>query len=153
MWVATAESDALSDLARYQRAAEVAVRGLETARQTGLGGLWEAAVAAANAAEALMAQGRTAEAAALIDPLTSGPPDRDHWVVHEFRAEVDLLRGDIEAATRRQQQVMACAPRFIDRDFSRERTQLNAELALWAAAPPMPWTRSNRCSPPSRTRT
>ena len=62
---------------------------------------------AANAAEALLARGRTAEAAALIDPLTTGPPDRDHWLAHESRAEIDLLRGDIDAATRRQQQINA----------------------------------------------
>jgi DNA-binding CsgD family transcriptional regulator/tetratricopeptide (TPR) repeat protein len=135
VWLAVAESDALLKLARYQRAAEVAVRGLGTARQAGLAGSWEAAVAAINAAEALLAQGHTAEAAVLIDPLTSGLPDRDHWVVHETRAEIDLLRGDIEAATRRQQQLMACVPGFIDRDFSREWVQRIAELALWAGRP------------------
>jgi DNA-binding CsgD family transcriptional regulator/tetratricopeptide (TPR) repeat protein len=135
VWVAGGESDALVDLARYQAAAEVAVRGLETARQAGLGGSWEAAIVAVNAADALLAQGRTAEAPALIDPLTSGLPDRDHWVVHQARAEIDLLRGDIEAAARRQQQIMACAPHFIDRDLSRELVQRTAELALWAGRP------------------
>ena len=55
---------------------------------------WAATVLAFNASEALLARGRTAEAAALIDPLTTGPPDRDHWLAHEARAEIDLLRGD-----------------------------------------------------------
>ena len=34
---------------------------------------------AANAAEALLALGRTAEAAALIDPLTTTPPTAINW--------------------------------------------------------------------------
>jgi len=135
VWLAVIESDALLRLARYQNAAEVGVRGLATARQGGLGGSWHAAVVASNAAEALLAQGRTAEAAALIDPLTSGPPDRDHWVVHEARAEIDLLRGDLEAAARRQQQIKACVPHFSSVDFAREWAQRAAELALWAGRP------------------
>ena len=58
-------------------------------------GLGEGRVLAANACEALLARGRTAEAAALIDPLITGPPDRDNWRMHVCRAEIDLLRGDI----------------------------------------------------------
>ena len=41
-----------------------------------------ASVLAANACRGAAGPGRTAEAAALIDPLTTGPPDRDDWVVH-----------------------------------------------------------------------
>ena len=36
------------------------------------------------------AVGSLAEAAALIDPLTSGPADRDHHLVHECRVEIDV---------------------------------------------------------------
>jgi DNA-binding CsgD family transcriptional regulator/tetratricopeptide (TPR) repeat protein len=133
--LAVIESDALLKLARYQSAAEVALRGLGTARQAGLGGSWPASVLACNAAEALLAQGRTAEAAALIDPLTTRPPDRDHWLVHEARADIDLLSGDIEAAARRQQQIMACVPRISSGHNSLEWVQRAAELALWAGRP------------------
>ena len=55
------------------------MRGVQAARQAGRQASADAAVLANNAAEALLAQGRTAEAGALIDPLTTGPPDRDHW--------------------------------------------------------------------------
>ena len=41
-----------------------------------------------------MALGRTAEAAALIDPQTTMPPHHDQWLAQVIRAEVDLLRGD-----------------------------------------------------------
>jgi hypothetical protein len=46
-------------------------------------------------------RGRTADAAALIDPVTAGPPDPDRWLAHECRVRIDLRRGDIEAATGR----------------------------------------------------
>jgi hypothetical protein len=74
--MAASESDALLKLARFQDAADVALRGLGTARQAGLIASSGLDIVAGNACEALLAVGRTAEAAALIDPLTTGPPDR-----------------------------------------------------------------------------
>jgi DNA-binding CsgD family transcriptional regulator/tetratricopeptide (TPR) repeat protein len=147
MELAVMESDALIKLARHQDAVEVAMRGLGTARQAGLAASWDAAILASNAAEPLLAQGRTAEAAALIDPLTSGPPDRDHWVVHQARTEIDLLRGDIEAAAARQQQIMECVPLIGSLDASRERAQRAAELALWAGQPAEALTEVRRVLP------
>jgi hypothetical protein len=90
---------------------------------------------AANASEALLACGRTAEAAALIDPLTTGPPDRDHRLVHEARAEIDLLRGDIDATVERRRLIDAIPARRGTLDTARESVQQAAELALWAGDP------------------
>jgi len=135
LMMAVNESDALLKLAQFQRAADVALSARTTARQAGLGDSWWVGLLAANTCEALLAMGRTAEAAALVDPLTSGPPDRDHWLVHEARAEIDLLRGDIEAATRRRQQIEACIAHIGSVDFAREVAQRAAELALWAGLP------------------
>jgi DNA-binding CsgD family transcriptional regulator len=101
VWLAVAESNALLKLAKFQNAAEMAVRGLDAAGQAGLAGSWRAGILAANAAEALLALGRTGQAAALLDPLTPGPPDRDHWPVHVMRAEFDVLPGDALADIRR----------------------------------------------------
>jgi tetratricopeptide (TPR) repeat protein len=83
-------SDVLLKTGDFTRAAGLALRGLQATRQTGS----FASVLAANAAEALLALGRTAEAAAVIDPRTTGPPDRDHWLAHARRADIDLLRGE-----------------------------------------------------------
>jgi DNA-binding CsgD family transcriptional regulator/tetratricopeptide (TPR) repeat protein len=135
LWLDNYESDALLKLGKFDSAAEVALRGVQAARPSGLGAYFPAYLLAANAAEALLARGRAAEAAALIDPLTSAPPNRDHWVVHERRAEIDLLRGDIEAATRRQQQIKACVGEVGSIDSARETGQRAAELALWAGRP------------------
>jgi DNA-binding CsgD family transcriptional regulator len=90
---------------------------------------------AANAAEALLARGHTAQAAALIDPLTTAAPDRDHWLAHEMRAQIDLLRGDIPAAKRRREQIKACAGQIGSIDTARETGQWAAELALWSGRP------------------
>ena len=70
VWLAGNESDALLKLGQFQRAAEVASRGLMPPGRRACSPRRFAIVLAANVAEALLALGRTAEAAALIDPLT-----------------------------------------------------------------------------------
>ena len=133
MWLAVNETEALLKLARFQDAADVALSGLEPARHAGLQASWGFTVLAADAAEALLVRGRTAEAAALIDPLTAGPPDRDHWLAHEARAEIDLLRGDTAAARRRLINTTPAHRGHVD--YARESAQRAAELALWAGEP------------------
>jgi len=135
MELAITESDALLKLARFPGAAEVALRGLDYAGQTGLRASFSASVLAINVAEALLAGGHTAEAAALIDPLTTGPPGRLHWPAHEARAEIDLLRGYIDAAVMRRQQIDALFADVRHAEFARESTRRAAELALWAGRP------------------
>jgi DNA-binding CsgD family transcriptional regulator len=129
------ESDALLKTAKFGDAAEVALRGLSTAREAGLEDFWTTAILAANLAEALMHQGHTAQAAALIGPLTEGPPDRDHWFAHVFRSEVDLLRGDLAAAAQRQAQIAELIGRVGNVEWSRESALRVAELQLWAGHP------------------
>jgi hypothetical protein len=94
-----------------------------------------ASILAANAADALLALGCTDEAAALIDPRTAGPPVRDYWVAHDYRAEIDLLRGQIGAAERRRQLLCAITAHIGNSDGLREAAQRGAELALWAGRP------------------
>jgi DNA-binding CsgD family transcriptional regulator len=129
------ESDALLRLGRFDDAADVALPGFQAARQAGLDGWVRARVLAANASEALLACGRTAEAAELIDSLITGPPDRDDWSIHECRSEIDLLEGDIEAATRRRQQFKTWSDSAGSIEWTRETRQRAADLALWAGRP------------------
>ena len=129
------ESDALLKLAQYQRAADVALRGLDIARQAGLEAWEMAGVVAANAAEALLALGRTASAAALIDPLTTMPPDRDRWLAHVNCAEIDLLRGDTGAAAERWELIYASPAHRSRVDFAYESAPRAAEAMLWAGRP------------------
>jgi DNA-binding CsgD family transcriptional regulator/tetratricopeptide (TPR) repeat protein len=127
------ESDALLLTGKYQAAVKVAVGGLDAARQSGHDGSFHAAMLAANAADGLLALGRTAEAAELIDPLTSGPPVRDHWFVYHCRAVIDLLRGDLVAAARRGEQIRAFHMTIVD--WTRVDREQAAELALWTGRP------------------
>jgi len=131
LWQDVTESDVLLKTGDFTRAAGLALRGLQATRQTGS----FASVLAANAAEALLALGRTAEAAAVIDPRTTGPPDRDHWLVHASRAEIDLLHGESGAAAERWQQLTAITSSLGDIDSAREAAQRAAEFALWAGRP------------------
>jgi DNA-binding CsgD family transcriptional regulator len=135
LWLAVSESSVQLKLAAFRRTAEVAVRGLGHARQAGLEASFSATVLAYNASEALLAQGRTGEAAALIDPLTAGPPDRLHRLVHEARAQIDLLRGDIDAATERRQLIDALFADAGNVEFTCESAPRAVELALWAGRP------------------
>jgi tetratricopeptide (TPR) repeat protein len=57
MWLAVNETEALLKLARFQDAADVALRGLGPARQAGLQASWGFTVLAADAAEVLLARG------------------------------------------------------------------------------------------------
>jgi DNA-binding CsgD family transcriptional regulator len=129
------ESDALVKTARFAEAAELARRGLASARQAGLDGFWNTAILAGNGAEALLHQGRTGAAAALIGPLTDGPAERDTWLAHAHRAEIDLLRGDAQAAAARLEQIAALVGRVDSDDWAREGALRAAELWLWTGAP------------------
>jgi DNA-binding CsgD family transcriptional regulator/tetratricopeptide (TPR) repeat protein len=137
-WLAINETQAMFWLARFQEAGETALRGLNRARQAGLGESWLAAYLALGAAGSLLARGCTAEAAALIDPLTAGPPRRDDWVVHQIRAELDMLRGDIPAAAARYQLMDAIVGRLAYAstvNYASEDALMTAELALWTGRP------------------
>jgi DNA-binding CsgD family transcriptional regulator len=129
------ESDALVKAGKFERAAEVALRGLHVARRTGRESSFVANLAAANAAEALLAQGRTSDAAAVIDPLTNGLPDRDHRLVYAMRVEIDMLRDDLDTAARGLQQLTTVAGPLGSINLARNVAQLGAELALWARRP------------------
>jgi len=133
--LAATESDALLKLGQFQRAAEVASRGLDTARQVGLQSWSATSALAANAVEALLALGRTDQAAALIDPLTPGSSHSEHLLAQVARAEVDLLRGDADAARGRWQLIYA-VPAFATRvDFAYQAAPLAVEASLWAGRP------------------
>jgi DNA-binding CsgD family transcriptional regulator/tetratricopeptide (TPR) repeat protein len=135
VWLAGNESGALLKLAQFQRAADVGSRSLDDARQAGLESWDLASIPVAHAADALLALGRTAEAAALIGPLTNMPPDGDRWLTHVIRAEIDLLRGGAGAAAGRWQQIYAI-PALISRvDFAYEAAPRALEASLWARRP------------------
>ena len=153
LWLAANESIFLLQSGEFEKASEAALAGLQTARETGRQTSNDAAILAANACDGLLARGRTADAAALIDPLITGPPDLDNCPVHVSRAEIDLLRGDIPAASERQQQIDVLIRHSASIDVARDFRQRAAELARWAGRRPMRWMRCGRRSRCSRRQT
>jgi DNA-binding CsgD family transcriptional regulator len=135
VWLAVSESGALLQLGEYDQAATVATQYLEAARDLGLGAWFLVTLLACNAAEALLAAGRTADAAMLIDPLTNGPPDRDHYPVHLLRVEIDILRGDLQSAGERRQLIQAILTQIDTREFGLYSAWQAAELAVWSGHP------------------
>ena len=133
--MAITDSWFLAAMGNLAEAEEVALRGLHTARRGGLGSWFRTKVLETHAPEVMWYRGRTAEAAALIDPLTTGPPSADDWYVHLIRALLDMLRGDHAAAAARQRQVYALAGRITNVETDREAAQLITEVALWAGRP------------------
>jgi DNA-binding CsgD family transcriptional regulator len=130
-WLAVIESDALLKVGKLEAATRVGLRGDDAVRQLGFGGNLHATVVLANAVEGLLGRGRAADAAALIDPHTSGPVGPDTVLLHECRAEIDLLRGEVDAAAERLHQTKMGA----GLDFTREFAQRLAEVAVWAGRP------------------
>jgi DNA-binding CsgD family transcriptional regulator/tetratricopeptide (TPR) repeat protein len=134
--VALAEATALDRAGKKQAAVEVALNALRVARQTGREGSLDAEFLAGNACSGMIECGRTAEAAELIGPLTTGKPERRHPYAHLCRAELDILRGDMEAARGRLQRIKAT---LLDRAglFSSVTglPLLMAELASWTGRP------------------
>jgi DNA-binding CsgD family transcriptional regulator/tetratricopeptide (TPR) repeat protein len=135
VWLSGNESDALLKLGQFQRATEVASRGFDAARQAGLQAWRVASVLAGNAAVALLALGRTAEAAGLVEPLTTGPPDSHKWLVQVTRAEIDLLRGEMTAAAWRWDHIYALPSVTSRVDFAYEAAPQAVEASLWAGRP------------------
>jgi DNA-binding CsgD family transcriptional regulator len=129
--LAVFESDALLKVGKLEEATRVALRGDEVVRREGLGDSLYVTVILSNAVEGLLNRGRTVEAAALIDPRTTGPVERDTVLLHACRAEIDLLRGEIDEAAERLAQTKAEAIL----DISRELGERLAEVALWAGQP------------------
>jgi len=134
LWLVMMESGALSQLGRFEEAAELALEGLRDARQAGRQASLDATLVAVVAAWALLSRGRTAEAAAVIEPLTTGPSDRDRWLAHECRAEIDLLRGNVAAAAERRRANSRVGTVGI-LQWRLSAAEGAAELALWAGEP------------------
>jgi DNA-binding CsgD family transcriptional regulator/tetratricopeptide (TPR) repeat protein len=133
--VACGESDTLLKTGRFDQAVEAGLRGLKVASEYGRHASIDAYIVASNAAEAMLARGRTAEAAQLIDPLTDEPPARGTFAIHCLRAEIDLLRRNGEAAASRLRPLKSVTGRISSSEDAGEFAQRAAEVAVWAGRP------------------
>jgi DNA-binding CsgD family transcriptional regulator len=131
LWSTSMESDALLQVGRLEQAIQVGLRGFDDARSLGYESAMGALISLDNAIEGLLARGSTSEAAALIDPLISGPVDPGNFPGHAARARIDLVRGELEAAAHRLAQINV-GP---STPFAAELARDSAEVALWAGRP------------------
>jgi DNA-binding CsgD family transcriptional regulator/tetratricopeptide (TPR) repeat protein len=129
--LAITEANALLKMGKLEQATRVGLRDLEDARKLGFGDSYPTDLLIGNVVEGLLHRGRTAEAAALIDPVTGGGVDREHWLPHVYRAEIDLLRGEVDQAAQRLEQIKFDYIVWWDLELG-ERV---AEVALWAGRP------------------
>ena len=130
------ESFALYILGQTAASLELALAGVQTARELGLQDSEEAVSLVNNACDEFFQSGRTAEAAALIDPLTSALPDLHRVYLHLCRTEVDMLRGELEAARGRLRQLQALTAGQVGLFRAESYAPLlTADLALWAGRP------------------
>jgi DNA-binding CsgD family transcriptional regulator/tetratricopeptide (TPR) repeat protein len=136
LWIAAGECYRHVSSGRPEAALDAGLAGLRTARLLGLQDGLPAVTLTANACAVLVETGQTAAAGGLVDPLTSGPPDRHRVYLHLCRVEIDMLRGDLDAAWRRLRQVQAMTAGqvggFRGEDYA---PQLAANLALWTGRP------------------
>lgn len=135
VWVAVTEASTLIDRGQYGEAAEMGLHDLRVAQHAGLGAWFQVSILACNVAEAFVALGHTSQAGAVIDPLISGPPERDNWNLHMARAEIDMLRGDLGAAAQRRQLLKVYTSQFGSLAFAGWDAEVSAELALWSERP------------------
>ncbi|WP_432877408.1 helix-turn-helix transcriptional regulator [Kribbella sp. CA-245084] len=133
-WLANIECDVLLKTQKLEEASRVALRHLDAIRRGGRADSFGACLLAGNAAEALIGVGRIVDAAALLEPRTSGSPTQDRWILDLERAHLDMLRGGVQAAERRIQQIRAL-PIGGSVEFNRDIAQYAAELELWRKRP------------------
>jgi DNA-binding CsgD family transcriptional regulator len=131
LWLAIVESDALLKVGKLEEATLVGLRGFDQAQNLGFGSSGGASICLANAVEGLLDRGRTTEAATLIDPLTIGSVDPVNWPLHACRVEIDLRRGEVDAAADRLTRIDVGASLEFARDFA----ELVGEVVLWVGQP------------------
>jgi hypothetical protein len=105
---------------------------LETARALGV---------RSNIATGLLRAGQICEAAGLVDGITDEYPYPDAWVPHAVRAALDTVRGRLDEAMRRLQELQAAVPALRE---DREATAIVTPCELWSNRPDLAFQRLTR---------
>ena len=131
LWLAMIESDALLKMGKLEAATRVGLRGVDAARRGGLGSSSGAALSPRQRGRGI-ARSRPHRGGSGADrPADHRAGRPGPLLLHVARAEIDLLRGELDAAAQRLRQIEIRA----SVDFARELGQLVAEVALWAGRP------------------
>ena len=114
---------------QVERAAEVALTGLDEAIERGVGAA-DGALLAGNAAEALTRVGRLQEAARVVQNGLDHPPPALETFLVLTGAEIDILRGRLPEAAQSLASIAEGAM-LDDLQFQQQLRAVEAELQLW----------------------
>ncbi|WP_204012025.1 helix-turn-helix transcriptional regulator [Virgisporangium aurantiacum] len=133
-FIAEYHSNALLKTGQLAAAERVAREGLERARRMGATSGYSAAVLHHNAVEALLERGFVDAVAELVADVRDRQPGLDDWNLHLYQAQVEICRGELDAAvarTRSVDRLGLAGPRM----WMYERIRLLPRAALWARDP------------------
>jgi DNA-binding CsgD family transcriptional regulator/type II secretory pathway predicted ATPase ExeA/tetratricopeptide (TPR) repeat protein len=126
----------LLDDGQMERAAQVAVSGIDEAIRRGAGGS-DSALLTVNAAEALIRIGSLTDAERVVrEGLDRRPPPAMTTYLVLAGAEVDLMRGRLVDAAAAVRSITAAGSVVDDFQFQQQLRAVKAELTLWDSAGP-----------------
>jgi DNA-binding CsgD family transcriptional regulator len=99
-WASIEHADVLLQLGNLERAVDIAVQGIALAERGGYSLSFRTHTLRCIASGALVELGDLTRAAVIIDPFTNELPSDDTLDIHAARADLDLRRGNQEAAAR-----------------------------------------------------
>jgi tetratricopeptide (TPR) repeat protein len=94
-----------------------------------------------NIATGLLRAGQVREAGELVDGITDEYPYADAWGAHAVRAALDTVRGRLDEAMERLQELQAAAAGVLD---DREATAIMTPCELWSNRPDLAFQRLRR---------
>ena len=132
-WLAVIETEILFSLGRLGELEESAAPALKTVTGYGADKSLGAAVLRANVVAALIELGSVNTAGRLIDPVTRGPVYQVTRLDYGARANVETLRGNLDAAERQWAEIRGTAADMAG--LAIENCLLDADLHLWLRNP------------------
>ena len=135
---ASALVDVLMNLGRFEEAVAVGQRDVAEKEAFALLSGHVGRLAAANLIEALLWQGRTDDASAVLSRLPEAPLSPETWWTADLAAHVALRRGDLAAAQQHADELGTLDMAWPE--FYRYLAQIRAEVFLWAGRPMAAWT-------------
>jgi DNA-binding CsgD family transcriptional regulator/tetratricopeptide (TPR) repeat protein len=134
IWLSCIHTDILLKTAGAPADAERAARpGLTAIARLGLNNTFVSSILLSNLAQAYLAAGDVDGAAARIDPITAGPASSDLWAIYSARAELEMLRGNLETSAARFAELGDVT--ITSLSFQGEVAYRYAELELWTGKP------------------
>jgi DNA-binding CsgD family transcriptional regulator len=132
-WVAMCHTSLLFDAGRLVDVPAVGAVALDRAAEYGSERSLVTSIVRTNVCKALTELGDIDTAAALIDPVTDETPGLSNRLSHECRADLDMLRGNLDAAASRWAQLHELPVEPLE--FALAAWDREAELRLWRSEP------------------